>query len=239
LARQNALRFQACRTAQARVIYFDVMEGYGPASESLRIAEHYQRLTDDELIAIAQDTSELTELARQALATEISQRKLTIPGPETPPPPPPDTEDDQSKDPYVQDRQVIQIATVWSLSDALQLQSLLDQAEIPFFMGEESATRAEQVTSNFRNGVPVGVMKIGVPWAQQAMQHYEPADEPITDGDQRDEDLAVHCPKCHSEDVIFEHLVEEPGRTPETEKFAWTCASCGNRWEDEGVETES
>src|SRR5579864_9564494 len=156
------------------------MEVHGPASESLRLSEHYRQLTDDELIAIAQDTSELTDLAQQALATEVSQRKLTIPTLRPPmPPPPPDTEDDQTEDPYPEDRQVVQIATVWSLSDALKLQALLDQAEVPFFMGDEKATRAEQVTSNFRNGVPVGVMQVGVPWAQQAMQHYEPVNEPV------------------------------------------------------------
>jgi DNA-directed RNA polymerase subunit M/transcription elongation factor TFIIS len=213
------------------------MEVHGPASESLRLSEHYRQLTDDELIAIAQDTSELTEMAQQALATEISQRKLTIPM-QLPPSPPPGTEDDETEDPYAEDRQVVQIATVYSLSDALKLQALLDQSEIPFFMGEEKATRAEQVTSNFRNGVPVGVMKIGVPWAQAAMRHYEPADEPATPEDQLDEDLAVHCPKCHSEDVVFEQLVNNPSPGDGSTKYAWTCASCGNQWQDQGVETK-
>jgi DNA-directed RNA polymerase subunit M/transcription elongation factor TFIIS len=215
------------------------MEAFGQASESLRLSEHYRQLTDDELIAIAQDTSELTDLAQQALATEVSQRKLTIPTPQpSAPPPRPDTADDQTEDPYAEDRVVVQIATVWSLSDALKLQALLDQAEIPFFMGDEKTTRAEQVTSNFRNGVPVGVMKVGVPWAQQAMQHYEPADEAVTLDAQPDEDLAMHCPTCHSEDVVFEHLVNNAGTGDGSAKYAWTCASCGNRWEDEGVETK-
>jgi DNA-directed RNA polymerase subunit M/transcription elongation factor TFIIS len=215
------------------------MEGHGPASESLRLSEHYRQLTDDELIAIAQDTSDLTEMAQQALETEISQRKLTI---LTPQPPtaslPPDTEDDQTQDPYAEDRQVVQVAIVWSLSDALKLQALLDEAEIPFFMGEEKATRAEQVTSNFRNGVPVGVMQIGVPWAQQAMQHHEPADESVTQDEQPDQYLAVHCPRCHSGDVVFEQLVNNPRTGDGSTKYAWTCPACGNQWEDEGVETK-
>ena len=176
-------------------------------------------------------------MARQALATEVSQRKLTIPT-QQPPVPPPQTEDNETEDPYAEDRQVVQVATVWSLPDALKLQALLDQAEIPFFMGDEKATRAEQVTSNFRTGVPVGVMRIGVPWAQQAMQHYEPADEPVTPEEQPDQDMAVHCPRCHSEDVVFEHLVNDPVTADGSGKYAWTCASCGNRWEDEGVETK-
>jgi len=235
---RKALQFQACPTAQTRVLYFDVMEVHGPASESLRLSEHYRRQTDDELIAIAQDTSDLTEMAQQALASEISQRKLTVPT-EQPPPPQSvrETENEQSEDPYAEDREIVQIATVYSLPDAERLQALLDQAEIPFFMGDERATRAEQVTSNFRSGVPVGVMQIGVPWAQQVMQHYEPADEPVTPDGRPDEDLAVHCPKCHSEDVVFEHL-DPPEADGDNQQFVWTCAACGNQWEDEGVETK-
>ena len=214
------------------------METLGPAAESLRLSEHYRRLTDDELIVIVQDTGDLTELAQQALAQEISQRKLNVPKPEAPPSPPaPDTED-QADDPYVEDRQLVQIATVWSLADALKLQALLDQAEIPFFMGEERATSAEAVKANFRNGVPVGVMQVGLPWAQQVMQHYEPADEPIPQYSP-EENAAIHCPKCHSEDVIFEHLDAATGAREHDQKFVWTCAACGNHWEDEGVETKS
>ena len=208
---------------------------FGPAAESLRLSEHYRQLTDDELIAIAQDTSELTQMAQQALASELSQRKLTIPKPQMATPPP--LSDDQTEDPYAEDREVVQIATVWSLPDALKLQALLDQAEIPFFMGEEKATRAEQVTSNFRSGVSVEVMQVGVPWARQAMQGYEPADEPVTPEDGPDDDVAVHCPKCHSEDVIFEHLAGSADSNRE-QRFDWTCAACGNQWEDEGVETK-
>jgi hypothetical protein len=37
----------------------------------------------------------------------------------------------------------VEICTVWSLSDALQLQTLLDRAGIPFFMGPEKATAME------------------------------------------------------------------------------------------------
>jgi len=206
------------------------------AAESLRLSDHYRRLTDDELLAIAQDTSDLTEMAQQALATEISQRKLDVAKEEKlpPTPPPPDVEN-EADDPYAEDRQLVEIGTVWSLPDALKLQALLDQAEIPFFMGQEKATRAEAVAANFRNGVAVEVMQVGAPWARQAMQHYEPADEPVTQDSQAEEDLAIRCPKCHSEDVIFEHLDAAAG----DQKFVWTCASCGNQWEDEGVETES
>jgi hypothetical protein len=60
------------------------METIGPAEESLRLAEHYRQLTDDELIEIARQSKELTGMAQQALALEISSRKLTVPLQEPP-----------------------------------------------------------------------------------------------------------------------------------------------------------
>jgi DNA-directed RNA polymerase subunit M/transcription elongation factor TFIIS len=219
------------------------MEAFGPASESLRLSERYRSLTDDELLAIADDTSDLTELAQQALVSEISQRKLNLPAKVSMPAPyleprEADCDGPYTRDPYEEDRKLVQIATVWSLRDAAQLQMLLDHAGIPFFVGDEKTTRAEDVTSNFRDGVPVAVMQIGLASAQQALEHYEPSDEPPTQDQSSAEDLAVHCPKCHSEDVIFEHLAGSAS-SQDGQKFDWTCASCGHQWEDDGVETKN
>jgi len=81
------------------------MATQGPAAESLRIAEHYRQLTDDELIELAQHPSELTEMAHAALRQEISSRKLTVPPVEeqreTNWTPPHDVNDD-SDDPYAE-----------------------------------------------------------------------------------------------------------------------------------------
>jgi DNA-directed RNA polymerase subunit M/transcription elongation factor TFIIS len=214
------------------------MEAFGPASESLRLSERYRSLTDDELLAIADDSSDLTELAQQALAAEISQRKLKLSPKEAAPPPLEPSSDNDVEDPYADDRKLVQIATVWSLRDASQLQMLLDDAGIPFFIGDEKTTRAENVSSNFRDGVPVAVMQVGTSLAQKALQHYEPADEPFTQDQSGGEDLTVHCPHCHSEDVIFEHLAGSAD-SKDRQKFDWTCASCGYQWEDDGLETKN
>jgi hypothetical protein len=48
------------------------------AGEWLRLSEHYRGMTDGELIAIARDRSQLTEIAQQILAQELSQRKLDV-----------------------------------------------------------------------------------------------------------------------------------------------------------------
>ena len=145
-------------------------------------------------------------------------------------------------DPYAEDRELVEICNVCSLSDALQVQRLLDSVYVPFFMGPERATRAEAVTSNFSNGVSVQVIRIGVPWARQALQHYEPADEPPDEKCNRNEDadFAVRCPKCHSKELVFEELVSETATATcaSPPKYKWTCDSCGHEWQDEGIQTK-
>ena len=190
-------------------------------------------MTDGELISIARQSSRLTEIAQQVLASEVSHRQLHIPPEEDPqPPPPPEPSPDS---PYVEDRELIEICTVWSISDALQLQWLLDRAGIPFFMGPEKATGVDAVTSDFTKGVAVQIMRIGFYWASQAMRDYFPKDEPASEPVEIPE-TAVCCPVCRSQDVIFKSLASPPESTaPSVQRFNWTCHNCGNTWQDDGI----
>ena len=209
-----------------------------PATEWRRLSEVYGQMDEGELLALARLKSELTDVAREALANEIRQRRLTV-QPEAPPirPPIPETKPDS---PYYDDRKVVVIATVWSLPDALQLQRLLDRAGIPFVMGPEKATGVDSVTSNFANGVSVGIMNIGLPWARQALQNYFPKDEPEEERVDEMKELPVTCPKCHSEEVIFDKLIGEPPTTEKAlpQQFEWTCGVCGHQWKDDGTAKE-
>lgn len=214
-----------------------IMETFDPAGEWLRLSQHYGRMGDGELLALAQQKSELTDTAQQALAGEISRRGLKAepakPVERPRPEPPPDS-------PYAEDLKLVELATVWSLADAIQLQDLLDQAGIPFRMGREKAESAEQVTSNFAEGVVVKVPQIGVPWARQAMENYSPANEPAAHEGQSQAE--VYCPQCHSTEIFYEQVIEETEEDdPDVddvddppEKYEWVCETCGNRWQDEG-----
>jgi len=216
------------------------MELIDQAGEWRRLAEHYRQMTDGELLDLARQRSALTDAAQQALAQEISSRKLTIPSEEPPPlpEPPPDVPDD-TDDPYAKERELIEIATLWSLRDALRLQYLLDIAGIPFYLGPQKATRVDPA-SNFAGGVAVKIMRVGWPWAWQAMQNYFPKDEPPEEKvDWERFKVEVHCPRCRSTDVIFEQLTRQlkgaDGKP--SSKFKWRCDSCGNEWQDDGVGT--
>jgi DNA-directed RNA polymerase subunit M/transcription elongation factor TFIIS len=217
------------------------MENLGPAGEFLRISDHYRALSDDELQDLARQPSELTDMAQQALTNEISHRRLKVTPQAVVRPEvwtPPDTFDPD--DPYAEDHALITLCTVWSLADALQVQRLLDTAGIPFFMGREKATGVDAVTSNFADGVDVAIMNIGLPWARDVMQYYEPVNDKTPQEEKKiDADLSVECPKCHSEGVVFEETIPVSADKPWLRTYKWTCDSCGHQWEDDGLIQEN
>jgi len=216
------------------------MGNLGPAGESLRLSELYRRMSDDELIALARHPLELTDLAQRALGAEVSQRRLRVQPEELPTPVVQEPADSTDDDPtYAEERQLVEISTVWSARDAEQVQDLLNTAGIPFYMGREKATKVEAVTSKFGDGVSVEIMQVGVPWAREVMQHYEPKDAPADVEQEAGADPAIHCPKCHSTEVVFDRLVSEPTDAGGSgTKYLWSCDSCGHEWEDEGVVSE-
>jgi DNA-directed RNA polymerase subunit M/transcription elongation factor TFIIS len=213
------------------------MGSLGPAGDFLRISDHYRGLSDDELLDLAGQPGELTDMAQQALTNELTHRGLKAPGPAKPARPevwtPPDVSD--PGDAYSEDHQLVTLCTVWSPADALQVQNLLDTAGIPFFMGPEKATSVDAVTSNFAAGLEVAVMSIGFPWARQAMQYYEPVDDKTPkEENEAYNNLSVRCPKCHSEEVVLEEMTPANRENPSPQIYKWTCDSCGHRWEDNG-----
>jgi len=209
--------------------------------ELLRLSEHYRRMTDEELIALARDPSALTDMAQHALAMEVSQRRLKVPALEVKPrgevrpPAPPSEEDD---DPYAEDRELFEICKVWSLRDALQVQRLLDSASIPFFMGPGLATGVDGGTMNFADGLSVKIMRIGWPWAWEVMQSYSPKDAPPEPKWEELGEGVIRCPRCRSTEVVFDRLIGSRTDPKSPRRFKWTCSSCDHEWEDEGVLAE-
>ena len=221
----------------------------GSAEEWLRLAEHYRGLCDEELIALARQIEKLTEPAQRALEMEIFSRKLTFPPrePHSPQPPAPpvtgEEEDSCSEetpdedDPYAEDRKLFEIRKVWSEADARRLQYVLDVAALPFYIGRENATSVDDVTSKFEEGLPVKMMRVGLPWAYDAMwRNYFPQDERPEPKYEDAGDVAIQCPRCRSTEVVFhERIHRAPGGGA---KYRWACPSCGYEWEDDGVETK-
>ncbi len=234
------------------------MDTRDPAGEFLRITERYRQMSDSELLVLLPQSSELTPLAQQALASEVRTRGLKLEVEEEAPsaparfkappaffeqePPENGEADDSDPDPdlYDEDRRLVELCTVWSARDAVKVQGILDAAGIPFFMGREKATSVDGVTSNYANGVSVQIMKIGMQWAAPGMSHYEPEDDPTPKEVEEPEELVVRCPQCRSTEVVFEGgtsslvvAADDP-----SQKYRWSCEACGNEWEDDGVAAE-
>ncbi len=236
------------------------MNTLDPAGEFLRISERYRQMSDGELLVLMPQNSELTPLAQQALANEVRQRGLkaevegekpSAPSPFKPPPAffehEPSKLGDSAGDDfpdldsfYDEDRKLVALCTVWSVRDALKVQTILDGLGIPFLMGPEKATGVDGVTSNFANGIGVQIMQIGLAWAGPAMRHYEPEDDPTPKETEELDELPVRCPKCHSAEVVFEGGTSTlvVATDDSSQKYKWTCDSCGHQWEDDGVAKE-
>lgn len=228
------------------------MDVRDPAGEFLRITERYHGMSDEELLNLARESSQLTDSAHEALASEMRCRgvKLEPEVPETDRPEPEPIpahrlqspsegaqDDSEEDDPYAEERELVELCEVWSRRDAYQVQWLLDRAGIPFFMGPEKATDVDKVTSNFTKGISVQIMRVGTYWAAQAIEHYEPDDEPPTPPEEKEwKEIPVRCPKCQSSDVVF---IDLRGDQCETRPcFRWTCDTCGHRWQDDGTVKE-
>ncbi len=249
------------------------MDKFDPAGEYLQIAERYRQMKDEELLVLMPQISELTDSAQQALANEFRSRGLkleaecetsaTAPkakprsksferaapkfansaGDESAVVEAADENAEEEGDSYGEDRELVDLCTVWSERDALKVQQILDAAGIPFFMGSEKAGGVDGVTSKFSDGVTVQIMRIGRPWAAPGMSHYRPEDEPGAKEKASDEpdEASIRCPKCHSDEVVFEGGTSSlvVGADDTSQKFKWTCDACGNQWEDDGIEEEA
>ncbi len=235
------------------------MDPLDPAGEWLRISEHYRQLDDGELLVLSRQRFELTDFAQRALEQELSHRGLhaeaepekpATPSPFTPPPAffkheSPKLRDSAGTDfpnpdfDYAEDRKLVELCMVWSVRDALKVQTILDRLGIPFFMGPEKATGVAEVTSNFADGIAVQIMQIGIPWAGPAMRNYEPEDDPNPIPNEGLDELPVRCPKCQSTEVIFEGQTSAVVATDDSsQKYQWTCDACGHQWEDDGTVRE-
>lgn len=145
------------------------MDTLDPAGDFLRISQRYRRMSDGELLVLMPQSSELTPIAQQALANEVRSRGLQAEveneNPSASPqlkespfkPPPAFFEHESPKlresagydfpdadSPYDEDRKLVELCTVWSVRDAVKVQTILDGLGIPFFMGPEKATGVDR-----------------------------------------------------------------------------------------------
>lgn len=233
------------------------MDTIDRAAEWRRLKETYREMADEELTVIANEAYQLTDLAKEALQAEITTRRLDLKSQLEPPeidepvgPEPDKTESDSWFDNDDEDDEeaprefdpeslgLVVIRRVWDVNEARTTMSILKNAGIPSYMGDENIEDIEKYTGSFDGGIDVKVSSVDQGWASNALAYNWPEDTAAEESPLEDEaEYAICCPKCRSTEVVFEGRDGElTGNAAFQAKFQWHCDSCGHTWEDDGVE---
>jgi hypothetical protein len=218
-----------------------------PELERNRLAESYERKPDAELIRLAGQKDQLTEIARGALDTELRRRGLSAPSsrPRKPAvigqsnvgrgaehvsrPDSPLNSTPSTPTPPVT------IRAFRDLPEALLAKGSLESAGIDCSLLDENIVRLDWFWSNLMGGIKLQVAPEDAESANQILSEPIPATlyvEGVGDIAQ------TRCPKCESLDVAF----QEPSPVAYVTAYlcvpiplkrrAWRCHSCGAQWED-------
>src|SRR6266481_1570443 len=201
--------------------------------QEVRLAkEHYAGMIEGEIGALAAEAYNLTEIGREALAAVIAEKGFKIQLAEAPPPEEPkgvgDSEDEL-------DLKII--CQLKSEADAKRTKGILDAKFIASCLGPDDIADLENFKGSFAGGVYLKVFAEDRLRAVRLLNEYAP-DLMKWDDDPEDEDeldYADTCPKCQSEDIVFDEADAQPEDSKFLDKFRWTCAACGHQWQDEGV----
>lgn len=224
------------------------------AQEWQRLQSLYAGMSEEELEAVADEGYELTDIAKQALNAEISRRNLKIviqlaPAPETTAGREPGG---GNFDPAGLDLSAIWLPVI-NADEAGQVKTMLNDAGIPAFFGPELVDDLDGLEYS-KDGVGVHVLKADLARAQFVLRDFLAK---TGENEEAIPDYSVHCPKCHSTEILFQGLdsdmSQEDGEQEDTEeteqnltehtrsapKYNWSCDACGYQWKDDGVESES
>jgi len=201
--------------------------------ESRRLQELYAQMSEDELQALAADSSDLTDVAKETLRAEISNRRLDIELTNT-------TPVSETVEPrgdfHPQDSDLVVLHRVWDMNEARQVKQALDAAGIPSYLGPENLDDIETFKASFDGGVDMKVWDGDHQGALAVLGQALPA-EPEPDDDT---EHFPRCPKCHSTEIVFQSLDTSADKgTAFDSTFNWSCDACGHQWKDDGIEQET
>jgi len=223
------------------------------AQEWRRLQSLYAGMSEEELEAVADEGYELTDVAKQALNEEISRRNLKIVVRLAPAP-----KKTAGREPVVGnfDPAGLDLSAIWlpviNADEAGQVKTMLNDAGIACFFGPDLIDDLDRLEYS-NDGVGVHVLKADLKRAQFVLRGFLAK---IHEDEEAIPDHSVHCPKCHSTEILLQGLDsdtpqdddEEQEDTEETgqaltqharsaPKYNWSCDACGYQWRDEGVES--
>ena len=197
-----------------------------PEEERQRLSKLYAGMSDGELEAVAEDSAELTDIARQALTDELARRHPEEGALA-------DTGADPGRD-LLELADVVSIRQFRDLPEALLAKGALDSAEIESFLVDDNMIRMDWFYSNLVGGIKLCVKQEDAEAALDLLEQSIPEEFEV-DGVGPYEQ--PRCPKCQSLDIVFEDL-NQPVAWVSAYVLApialhrkrWVCHSCGHRW---------
>lgn len=224
-----------------------------PEQERRRLAEFYAGQMDGELERVAGQAYELTDLARQALQTELAKRGLSValvnqtPAPPTlpltagdPPPVEPSAElppDDEDSELELRNR--VAIRQFRDLPEALLAKGSLDSAGIESALVDENIVRLDWFWSNLMGGVKLVVDREEAAAAEEILSQPIPDHFDVSGVGEYEQ---PRCPKCQSLDIGFKELNRPVAYLTAylnvpipVHRRAWRCHHCDAEWEDDGA----
>jgi len=194
--------------------------------ERRRLANLYASLEGEELGEIAADADSLTELAREALRSEMLRRGMELPpakrgASETPrtgsePPGP------------------VMVGRYRDSGEAMIAKSMLDSAGIESFLSDENLVRLDWFYSNLVGGIKLMVREEDGETARKLLEENIPEKFDVTGVG---EYAQPRCPQCGSLDVSFDALNKQiayPGlflNLPiPVNRRGGKCHACGHEW---------
>ena len=197
-----------------------------PEQERQRLARLYAGMTPEELESVAADGPSLTDIARETLKSEIAQRGLAIAVSESQP----DLEE------VIEERDLVSVRRFRDLPEALLAKGSLEASGIECFLTDDNMVRMNWFISNILGGVKLAVHPEDAEAATAILD--QPIPETL-DVEGVGEYEQPRCPECKSFDVNFEQLNRKVayasawlGVPIPLQTKAWTCQSCGHRWQD-------
>lgn len=196
-----------------------------PEQERQRLTELYSGMTPEELENVAGDAASLTDVARETLETELSRRGLAISVDSLP-----------AAGKIIEERDLVSIRRFRDLPEALLAKGSLESSGIECFLTDDNMVRMDWFISNLLGGVKLLVNREDAEAAIAVLD--EPMPE-LLDVEGVGEYEQPRCPECQSLDVNFEQLNHKIAYTSAwlglpipLHTKAWTCRSCGHRWQD-------
>lgn len=206
------------------------MNNSDPDQERQRLAGLYASMSDGELDAIAQDSADLTDVARQALAEERSRRHTA----------PAIVEEAQPADEHITWEDLVVVKQFRDLPEALLAKGSLESAGIECFFGDDNMVRMDWFISNLVGGIKLCVRPEDADAAVELLNQPIPDDFDV-DGVGPFQQPA--CPECQSLDVSYETLHKPVAYTSAwigvpipVPRKRWRCNSCHAEWQDEAGE---